>query len=51
VLDTTNSDASKSSDQVTRMKWILERRGEEWRVIAGQNTSIETPAFETGVRQ
>jgi uncharacterized protein (TIGR02246 family) len=51
VLDTTNSDASKSSDQVTQMKWILEKRGLEWRVIAGQNTAIQTPAFETGLRQ
>jgi uncharacterized protein (TIGR02246 family) len=49
ILDTTNSDASKSSDQVTQMKWILEKRGDTWRVIAGQNTSVETPAFETGV--
>lgn len=49
ILDTTNSDASKSSDQVTQMKWILEKRGDEWRVIAGHNTPIQTPAFETGV--
>jgi uncharacterized protein (TIGR02246 family) len=49
ILDTTNSDASKSSDQVTQMKWILEKRGDTWRVIAGQNTPIQTPAFETGV--
>ncbi len=50
ILDTLNSDASKSSDQVTQMKWILEKRQDTWRVIAGHNTPIQTPAFATGAR-
>lgn len=48
VVDTTDSNSAKPDDRVTRMKLILEKRQGMWHVIAGQNTPISTPAFETG---
>jgi uncharacterized protein (TIGR02246 family) len=51
VVDTTDSNAAKPGDRVTRMKLILEKRQDTWRVVAGQNTGISTPAFATGAPQ
>jgi uncharacterized protein (TIGR02246 family) len=51
VLDTTDSNAAKPDDRQTRMKLILEKRQDTWRVVAAQNTAISTPTFATGAPQ
>jgi uncharacterized protein (TIGR02246 family) len=49
LIDTTDSDAANPGGVKTRMKLVVEKRGDSWRVVAAQNTRVSTPAFETGV--
>ena len=45
VVDTTNTDATSGAGVETRFKYILEKRGEVWRAVAGQNTRVSQPTF------
>ena len=43
IVDCTDTDASKATQGVTRMKLILEMRGDVWHIVAGQNTGVRSP--------
>jgi uncharacterized protein (TIGR02246 family) len=45
VMDTHDTDSSKSSNVETRLKLILEKRGSVWKIIAAQNTQISEQKF------
>jgi len=45
VVDSEDTDGSGASQVTTRMKLILQKRGDIWRVAAGQNTRLSTPTF------
>ena len=45
VVDSEDTDASSAKAVVTRLKLILEKRGDVWRAVAAQNTRVSTPTF------
>ena len=45
VVDSEDTDTSRAKGVVTRLKLILERRGDVWRAVAAQNTRVSTPTF------
>jgi len=45
VVDSEDTDGSGASQVTTRMKLVLQKRGDVWRVAAGQNTRVSTPTF------
>jgi len=45
VVDTVNTDAGAAAGAETMFKYILEKRANEWRAVAGQNTRVSKPTF------
>jgi uncharacterized protein (TIGR02246 family) len=45
VVDTVNTDAGNAAGVQTMFKYILEKRGNDWRAVAGQNTRVSKPTF------
>ena len=45
VVDTVNTDAGNAAGVETMFKYILEKRGDVWRAVAGQNTRVTKPTF------
>jgi hypothetical protein len=45
VVDAEDSDKNEASAVVTRLKLILEKRGDVWHAVAAQNTRVSTPTF------
>jgi uncharacterized protein (TIGR02246 family) len=45
VVDTVNTDAGNAAGVETMFKYILEKRANEWRAVAGQNTRVSKPTF------
>ena len=45
VVDTVNTDAGNTAGAETMFKYILEKRANAWRAVAGQNTRVSKPTF------
>jgi hypothetical protein len=45
VVDTVNTAAANAAGAETMFKYILEKRGDVWRAVAGQNTRVTKPTF------
>ena len=45
VVDTVNTDAGSTAGAETMFKYILEKRANAWRAVAGQNTRVSKPTF------
>ena len=45
VVDSDDTDAGGATQTATRLKLILQRRGDTWHVVAAQNTRVSTPTF------
>jgi uncharacterized protein (TIGR02246 family) len=45
VVDTVNTDRANAAGAETMFKYILEKRGDVWRAVAGQNTRVTKPTF------
>jgi uncharacterized protein (TIGR02246 family) len=48
MVDSDDTDAGSATQAVTRLKLILERRGDVWRAIAAQNTRVGDPPRGAG---
>jgi hypothetical protein len=40
VVDSTDTDLTGATQAITRFKLILEKRGSDWHIVAGQNTRV-----------